>query len=380
VHPARRTAIGGLLIAIAVGRPLGAQDRAVVELGASVMRFPADSLETVGPTARASLARERGPLAVSGTVAALAGHGGASGFLDLSGRWLTSLAGGWRSELGGDAGALVGMGTRASSYASSAQIAARLLHLIDAGGIWLRGNGSLGQRQPDLLSGRGIGAGGWWRWPGVQVVASLEREWTTAQLFTGPQRQGYAGRVPVAYAEGTVAVQAERDDVLLSLSGTIRRDPGAEHLVERGVSATLARWQTPTRAFVVSIASQLPDFVRGADAAQSFTVGIRLNEPSPAATRALRARPIIQVSGDAEARTVRVRAPGARRVEIMGDFSGWEPVELAPTGEVFSATVSIPSGTRRIVVRVDGGAWAPAANTPAVDDDFGGRVGLLLVP
>jgi hypothetical protein len=31
-------------------------------------------------------------------------------------------------------------------------------------------------------------------------------------------------------------------------------------------------------------------------------------------------------------------------------------------------------------VRIDGGAWMPAANTPAVDDDFGGRVGLLLVP
>jgi 1,4-alpha-glucan branching enzyme len=77
---------------------------------------------------------------------------------------------------------------------------------------------------------------------------------------------------------------------------------------------------------------------------------------------------------------VRVRAPGAQRVEIMGDFSEWEAVELTPAGDVFSVTVAMSAGTRRVVVRVDGGDWLPAANTPAVDDDFGGRVGLLLVP
>ena len=38
------------------------------------------------------------------------------------------------------------------------------------------------------------------------------------------------------------------------------------------------------------------------------------------------------------------------------------------------------SGTHRIVVRIDGGPWRPATNTPAVDDDLGGRVGLLVVP
>jgi hypothetical protein len=40
----------------------------------------------------------------------------------------------------------------------------------------------------------------------------------------------------------------------------------------------------------------------------------------------------------------------------------------------------MPSGTHRVLVRIDGGEWRPAANTPAVDDDLGGRVGLLVVP
>ena len=64
----------------------------------------------------------------------------------------------------------------------------------------------------------------------------------------------------------------------------------------------------------------------------------------------------------------------------MGDFTDWAPVPLVREGDVFRATVRMAGGSRCLVVRVDGGPWRPAANTPAVDDDFGGRVGLLLVP
>jgi hypothetical protein len=346
-----------------------------------VAHFPTDSLTTAGPSVRWIGTRERGAFAASGSVGAVAGGGGGSAFADLAARRLVPLAGGWRGELGGELGALLASGARSSSsYATSGVLAARLLRPFDWGGVWLRGSGSLAQRQPDFLPGHGIGAGAWWRWPAVQLVASLAREWNVAQLFAGPRREGYAGRVPVAYTEATVGVQLERDDVSLSVNGTARRDPGAEQLTEGGVSMTAAFWQSPTRAFVVSVASQLPDFVHGADAAQSLTVGIRLNEPSPVLQRAMRTRPIIQVGGDGSARTVRVRAPGARQVEIMGDFSDWEPVALVPDGDAFSVIVPMLPGTRRVVVRVDGGAWLPAANTPAVDDDFGGRVGLLLVP
>jgi hypothetical protein len=32
------------------------------------------------------------------------------------------------------------------------------------------------------------------------------------------------------------------------------------------------------------------------------------------------------------------------------------------------------------MLRIDDGEWSPPANLPVVDDDFGGRVGLLVVP
>ena len=135
---------------------------------------------------------------------------------------------------------------------------------------------------------------------------------------------------------------------------------------------------------MLNVARQLPDFVRGAEAANSFTVGIRLNEPSPALALAMRTPPTVQVAaaevdanGDSTRRTLRVRAPAAQRVEVMGDFTDWEPVALTPAGDVFSASFAlIPGGSHRLVIRIDGGDWRPAANTPAIDDDFGGRVGL----
>jgi hypothetical protein len=138
---------------------------------------------------------------------------------------------------------------------------------------------------------------------------------------------------------------------------------------------------------VVSVARQLPDFVRGAEAANSVTVGIRLNEPSHALSLAMRTPPTVQVaaaegdaSGDSTRRTLRVRAPAAQRVEVMGDFTDWEPVALALTGDVFTGSFALSPGSHRLVIRINGGDWRPAANTPAVDDDFGGRVGLLVVP
>jgi len=374
------TAFGGLLIATAMGRPLGAQERSLVELGVTGVRFPADSLVTGGPSVRLSRSHERDRLTVTGSASAIAGIGGASGFGELAGRWLGPSLLGWRGEVSAEVGALLGTGGRSSSVTSSGSMAARLVRSIDAGGVWLRGGASLSPREPDRLFGHGLGAGAWWRWSATQIVASLARERNVAQLFTGAGREGYAGTVPVAYTEGALGMQVERDDAILSMHATVRRDPGAERLFDRGLSATAVLWQTPVRAMVVSVASQLPDFVHGADAAQSFTVGIRLGEPSPRTARARRARPVVQVSGDSAARTVRVRAPGATRVEIMGDFSEWEAVALSAAGDAFSASLPMAPGVRRILVRVDGGSWAPAANTPALDDDFGGRVGLLLVP
>ena len=371
----------GLLIALTMGRPLGAQDRSVLEIGASLIRFTADSVTTAGPSLRWTGSRAWTDLSASMSVGGVAGVGGASGFLDLSGQRRVGLPAGWRAEVGGELGSIVATGTRSlSNYATSGLVSASLVRPFERAGAWLRGTGSVAKRDPDLLGGVGVSVGGWWTLDRVQAVATLSRESTAAQLFLASDRLGYLGTVPVDYTEASLGVLAARDDATLSVTGFVRRDPGAERLVDGGFLATVSYWQSPERALVLSVASLLPDFVRGADAAQSITVGIRLNDPSPALTRFRPMRAVLTVSGDSAERVVTVRAAGARRVEIMGDFSDWEPIVLAPAGEQFAARVPMAPGTRRIVVRLDGGAWHPAVNTPAVDDDLGGRVGLVLVP
>ncbi|NUS46934.1 MAG: hypothetical protein HOQ15_04985 [Gemmatimonadaceae bacterium] len=387
---ARGVHLGGLLLALAMGRPLGAQARSTLELGASYVRFPQDSTSVAGPSASWLSRRTRGAFASTVSLSGVAGRAGMTGYGELGGRWLTALGAGWRGELGGDAGALVATQTGSASPVSTSTVAsARVLHAVGAGGVWLGGSGNAATREAGLLWGRAVDAGAWWRRAGLELVAALTHEWTVAQLFTGPGRERLVGVEPVHYVEGSAGVLVQSEQSSVALSAQLRRDPGADQRYEPGVTGTVTVWRTSTQAFFASFAKQLPDFVHGADATQSVTIGIRLNEPSPAVARVRAIRPIVQV-GDASAaadsigasqrRTLRVRAAGASQVEVMGDFTEWEPAPLALTGDVFSASFELTPGTHRVVVRIDNGPWMPAANTPAVDDDFGGKVGLLLVP
>ena len=76
-----------------------------------------------------------------------------------------------------------------------------------------------------------------------------------------------------------------------------------------------------------------------------------------------------------------VRAQHSSRVEIAGDFSDWEPVELSQSGEGWWATSRrLAPGLYRVNVRYDGGPWTAPAGLPAERDEFGGSVGVLVVP
>jgi hypothetical protein len=390
VLPVRSPWFGGLLIALAVGRPLGAQDRSLVELGVSYVRFPLDTTSVFGPSARWLGTATRGRVAATSSLSGVVSTGGASAFADLTGAWLMPIVGASSLEVGGELGALVSSGAASSTSgsATSAVASARLLHTLDAGGVWLRANGNLAHREAGAMWGRSVDAGAWGRWAGMQAIGSLKREWTVAQLFTGPGRRGLVGVVRVHFVEAGAAVRAERAAASLELAGSVRRDPGAESLVEAGYSATGSVWLSPSRALLINVSRQLPDFVHGAEALQSVSIGLRLNEPSPSSVRAAHPGPVVLVGSatiapdslEGERRVLRVRAAGAHRVEVMGDFTGWESVELTLAGDVFAGSFLLPTGSHRVVVRVDGGDWVTAINTPAVDDDFGGKVGLLLVP
>jgi hypothetical protein len=377
VNRAIASAIGGLLVLSGMGRPLGAQHRAALDVGVSVVRFLDDSTTIAGPsldlTSAADGRRLFGWLNVGGVGTA----GAATGSATLAGGTRAPIARRWLVEGSGE---LFGVAGTSVHSAVAATAAGRAVRLVGSGGVWGRATGTMSRREAGSLPGRALEAGLWWSWPRARVSAQLVDQHAKAQLFAGPSRDLLIGTLPVRYQEAMVEARLEGDVASLELSAGVRRDPDAASPYEPNVSATAAFWQTESRAWTLAVARQPPDWVRGADAAQWVAVGMRFLERRPSTARAERVRPIITVQAEDGQRRVRVVAPGAHRVELMADFTEWAAVSLATGHDAFEGTFALEPGTHRVVVRIDGGAWRAAANTPAVDDDLGGRVGLLVVP
>jgi hypothetical protein len=69
--------------------------------------------------------------------------------------------------------------------------------------------------------------------------------------------------------------------------------------------------------------------------------------------------PPLEVTGSAERRTLRVRAPNATLVALMGDFTDWLPVRLTQVAPaVWEIELVVPAGVHRVNIRVDGGPWS----------------------
>ena len=77
---------------------------------------------------------------------------------------------------------------------------------------------------------------------------------------------------------------------------------------------------------------------------------------------------------------VRVRLPRARVVELSGDFNSWKPIRLQQGLDgTWTVALALKPGAYRMNLRVDGEAWLPPPGTSAVDDEFNGKVGLVVV-
>jgi hypothetical protein len=378
VHHRARILLGGLLVTTTMSRPLGAQRPLTVDVGLTAAHFTDDSATVVGPSVRLALSGKKGRLFGSAEGGSIATFGAATGFVTLEGGVRSAVSNGWSTELAGELATIAG--SNSSGGAGTAIANGRAFWTAGSGGAWLRASSHVSSRTHGSLTGAGVESGAWWSWPRSQLSATLTHEWTSAELFTGRFRTGFAGTVPVRYTEAAVSFHTESDRATLDLSAGARHDVDALHVVEPSMSATAALWTGETVAVVFSAAHQLPDWIRGADAADAFSVGMRFRQATPASDRAARLIPVVQVSDSAGTRVLRVRASGANQVDVMGDFTDWEAQPMSRNGTVFERVVTLASGSHRLLLRIDGGAWRTAANTPAVDDDFGGKAGLLVVP
>lgn len=79
-------------------------------------------------------------------------------------------------------------------------------------------------------------------------------------------------------------------------------------------------------------------------------------------------------------RTLRIRVPNARTVELSGDFTDWKPIALKRSArDRWETTISIAPGVHRLAIRVDGDSWNPPPGVSSVPDEFQGNVGVIII-
>ncbi|HST61753.1 MAG TPA: glycogen-binding domain-containing protein [Longimicrobium sp.] len=299
--------------------------------------------------------------------------GEGAALVPLDGRAAARALGGLRLTLAGEAGALW-MGT-AGGGASNVE-GERALWVAEAGGRWRwrRTGLMLSVRQTHLAGIPGTWADSAITGPDTFPVRTI-RVRVTPDV---PSRRYTDAELGLEFARGPLRIAASAGgrlaDLHLRAESWVRA--GADLRLNPRTSLSLAAGRV---AGVPELGSPSAPFVRFA---------LRLTPPgrAPAAAPLVLAPPAdvaqaFEVRSAGERRTLRVRIPGAARVELKGDFTEWEPLALTPGDEpgTWEAVLSAAPGTYRLNVRVDGGEWSAPPGLLDVPDEFGGRVGLLVL-
>lgn len=294
------------------------------------------------------------------------------------------LAPGW--ELGASVG---GFGMSNDLPSSSAQLFLRR-HLRAGPVAAFVGVGGGASKRDRAWRGTGLGEAGATialrgvRLSGLVAYADARRELRVPVPGQGVYHEDIATR----FTDLTAWIEHDRPTFAAIVGGGARLTQFGHTGAGWGM-ASITWWALPRVGLVGATGRALEDIVRGVPAARYASLGLRVavaDRAIPLRSRrpADDARPSVAIErpagADADARLLVVRARGAGQVEVMADFTGWEPVALVRDGERWTLASRIAAGAHRLAVRIDGGAWQVPANLPAVDDDFGGRVGLVSVP
>lgn len=174
-------------------------------------------------------------------------------------------------------------------------------------------------------------------------------------------------------------VGARVGDQLTALGGTAR--------VWGNLNVTA--WLTQQTAFVASAGSYPIDPTQGFPGGRFIAAAIRIAYPRRVVAQPDREEPIespsvaaIRFVAGQNGRTIsfRVLAPLARSVELAGDFTGWEPLRMVPSGDGWwMAMRKLSAGKYQMNLRLDGGQWVAPPGLLIMQDEFGGSVGLLIV-
>ena len=213
-------------------------------------------------------------------------------------------------------------------------------------------------------------------------------ELSTAFAYTDADRP-IAAAARIRYRD-VLGYWSHRGDWIELSVGTGVRSHLPDAVVETWASGSVAFWLSRRAALVASAGRALADEARGVPSVRYLSVVLRFGWRPARQAGALRVRQALGENaagrldvrnGGDSLRLVIVRQPTGGRVEIVGDFTDWEPVAMAsmPNGE-WRIERMITPGPHRVAIRIDGGPWRVPPNLPRVADDFGGEVGIVIVP
>jgi hypothetical protein len=299
-----------------------------------------------------------------------------SGNLDLqasaSGSLFSGPLGPLRIELTGNAGS-----SRYADFASfSHLLLGPRLHLVgDQQGVWIGatlGTASFGADQRPVAA---LGAGAWTQRIGATWLINLTTTGVGDTAYVDFNGTGHYERGRLAF-DGALGVRG--------------RSKGAGHGVYGEASGTLAlgAWLS----IILSGGRYPTDPIRGSVSGRYVGLGLRISvwprrtiATMPARQLALPAHgsadPDDPLSASIEGQTLVIHAAGAKLVEVSGDFTDWNPLILtADTTGTWAVSVRLARGTYRFNVRLDRGEWMVPAGVTRIKDEFGGEVGLWVVP
>lgn len=383
------------LIALVCGLPIRAaisQVTATVDAGFSVVRydgFLASGAGSITPAVRWEHPQGRGFVSARGTYLRFeSGNRSLDG--SLNGAVFGPLARHWQGEIAVAAGA--------SNYAEIASfrhgVAAARLHFLERRhGAWF---GASGGRASYGTGSRPVSVatvGAWAVRRNLTVLASADRSFigdtaytdvrTSARIHTGGVAIDFgvgarfwsrgAGRG--VYGEGSLNVPVGTRTTIVISGGRYPTDVVSGSIAGRYVATAIRIGTSPgreSRPVVVPYSRPIDVGARGGGGGGGGGGGA--NGAADVAR--------IELRSVADGALLFIHAPAATLVEIAADFTEWQPVALVrgPFGAWQTAT-RVPRGVHRINVRVDGGPWlAPTGTTRLADDDYGGEVGIFVVP
>ncbi len=213
--------------------------------------------------------------------------------------------------------------------------------------------------------------------------------------FAGPVALGAGGEVSwldgSRYVSGRVWASGRPTERSELVGGLLVRDAlaGTDAEPETGFFASASYDLDPNVTVQATLARPLTDLLLGAP--QTLAAGIRVRfrigrmREAPASLLD-RANPLVEVlDGEAkggEGRRVRFTLPvKADSVSLVGDFTGWEPRPMrAARGAAWVLETQLAPGVYRYAFLVDGDWYVPPEAPGQVDDGFGQKNLVVVVP